>query len=221
MRKVVDWYRLRHEIERYVFVSGYAPAKPAENLRHIEDILSALRRKKRVKITYCRAYDGEVTRREVEPYGLLCRHNVWYLAGKCFEKNEQRIFRLDHIRRLEIVENSVASVPSDFSLKEAYGQAWGVWTEGQPGKPETVRLRVGKGLAEKFRVTRYHESQVNKELPGGELEVTFTVTGAEEMIPWLMTWGSTLEVVEPHWLREAFVANLVETLKNYIDYKTG
>jgi proteasome accessory factor B len=154
LRKAVDWYRLQKEIEKYVYVSGYVLARPAENLRHIENIFSALRRKKRVKMTYCRAYDGEVTRREVEPYGLLCRHNVWYLVGRCFEKNEQRVFRLDHIKRLEIVENSVASVPSDFSLKEAYGQAWGVWTESEPGKPETVRLRVGKGLAEKFRVTR-------------------------------------------------------------------
>ena len=132
LRKVIDCYRLQNEIERYVFVSGYAPARPAENLRNIENILSALRRKKRVEITYRRAYDGEVTRREVEPYGLLCRHNVWYLAGKCFEKNEQCVFRLDHIRRLDTVENSVVSIPPDFSLKETYGQTWGVWTEGEP-----------------------------------------------------------------------------------------
>ncbi|MDQ0287866.1 putative DNA-binding transcriptional regulator YafY, partial [Desulfofundulus luciae] len=87
-----------------------------------------------------------------------------------------------------------------------------VWTEEEPGPPETVRLRVSPGLAHKFRVTRYHLSQAVKELPDGGIEVRFEVAGAGEMIPWLLSWGAALEVLEPEWLRETMIEVLEEML---------
>ncbi|HHW42032.1 MAG TPA: WYL domain-containing protein [Syntrophomonadaceae bacterium] len=52
-------------------------------------------------------------------------------------------------------------------------------------------------------------------MPDGGLEVRFEVSGAAEMIPWLMGWGAAVEVLEPGWLREAIVATLKETLSIY------
>ncbi|HHV35607.1 MAG TPA: WYL domain-containing protein [Syntrophomonadaceae bacterium] len=43
----------------------------------------------------------------------------------------------------------------------------------------------------------FHESQSVRELPEGKLEVTYLLTGAQEMIPWLMSWGGAVEVLEP------------------------
>lgn len=215
LQKMAGWYLVRREIEKYVYVSGYGPVSPRQNLNLLEKLLFALRHKKKVRFVYHRSYDGKSTTRELEPYGLLCRHNVWYLVGRCGEAGERRVFRLDHIGRLEIIENSIYTIPPDFSLKEAYGDAWGVWTEAEPDPPVTVRLRVAPGLAQKFRVTRYHESQATENLPDGGLEVRFRVTGAQEMIPWLMMWGSSLEVLEPDWLRQALADNLAETLGLY------
>lgn len=214
-RRLSEWQCLRKEMERYVYVSGYGPANPKENLRLVEKILQAIHLAKRVRFSYRRSYDGEVTLRQVEPYGLLCRHGVWYLVGRCLAAGERRLFRLDHIERLDLVENSTYTIPRDFSLREAYARAWGVWTEEEPGPPETVRLKVAPGLAHKFRVTRYHESQVTEELPGGGLEVRFEVSGAEEMIPWLLGWGPGLEVLEPAWLREMVAGVLEEMLERY------
>lgn len=215
LQRMAEWQRLRQEMERYVYVSGYGPASPHRNVRLVETILQAIRLAKRVRFTYCRAYDGRVTEREVEPYGLLCRHGVWYLAGRCLTAGERRVFRLDHIERLDLVENSTYTIPEGFSLQDAYAHAWGVWTEEEQGPPEMIRLRVGPGLAHKFRVTRYHESQTVTELPTGGLEVHFQVSGAEEMIPWLLGWGASVEVLEPGWLRETLADVLEETLGLY------
>jgi len=213
--RLSEWQRLKEEMERYVYVSGYGPANPKENLRLVERILQAIRLRKRVRLSYWRSYDGELTVREVEPYGLLCRHGVWYLVGRCLAARERRVFRLDHIERLDLVEKSIYSIPDDFSLREAYTNSWGVWTEEEPGPVETVRLKVAPGLAHKFRVTRYHPSQVTEELPDGWLEVRFELCGVEEMIPWLLGWGTGLEVLEPAWLREGIVEALEEMLSLY------
>ncbi len=215
LQRVAEWSRLRQEMERYVYVSGPGPANPQKNARLVERILQAIRLAKRVRLAYRRASDGQLTTREVEPYGLLCRHGIWYLVGRCLAAGERRVFRLDHIERLELVESSTYTIPQDFSLRDAYAHAWGVWTEEEPGPPETVRLRVSPGLTHKFRVTRYHPSQAVKELPDGGIEVRFEVAGAGEMIPWLLSWGAAIEVLEPGWLREAVAEVLKETLSLY------
>lgn len=208
-------FDLMREIENHVYVSGFAPADAPRTLRTIERVIRAIRNRKRVKLEYVRSYDGAKTTREVEPYGLICRFNQWYLVGLCRIQEERRVFLLDNIRRLDMVENSVSRIPPDFSLREAYGRSWGVWTDAEPGRPETVRLRVGRGLAERFRATRFHDSQQARDLPGGELEVTFLVAGAKEMIPWLASWGTGVEVLEPAWLRETLVSHLEDTLEVY------
>jgi predicted DNA-binding transcriptional regulator YafY len=65
------------------------------------------------------------------------------------------------------------------------------------------------------RVNRYHDSQQIKEMPDGSLEVSFLLSGAQEMIPWLMTWGSTIEPLEPQWLRQALAEQLAKALEIY------
>jgi hypothetical protein len=215
MSRLANYCSLYDEIKKYVYVSGPEPLQPQKSFSIIEKVLQAIRMKKRVKIDYFRTYDGVVTVREIEPYGLICRFNTWYLMGKCIEKNQRRIFLLSQIRRLQLVENSLCCIPADFSLHNEYCNNWGVWTEEGSSIPETIRLNVVKGLSERFRVNRYHDSQQITELPDGSAEVSFTLSGAHEMIPWLMTWGAAIEVLEPQWLRQTLADNLEKALAAY------
>ena len=48
LQRVAEWSRLRQEIEKYVYVSGFSPARPRKNMNLIENLLTALRKKKRV-----------------------------------------------------------------------------------------------------------------------------------------------------------------------------
>lgn len=215
LQRVAEWSRLRQEIEKYVYVSDYSPAKPRKNMNMIENLLTALRKKKRVSLVYYRAYDGKTVSYMVEPYGILCRHNAWYMVGRNCEVGEQHLYRLDQIERMSMVENSIYDIPKDFSLKGAYSSTWGVWTQPNAGPPEKVRLRVAPGVASKFKTTRYHESQEIRETEDGGAEVCFEVTGIQEMIPWVMSWGGTVEAVEPEWLRHSVIDGLKEALSLY------
>lgn len=203
------------ELEQMVYVSGAFPADPAKSEAMIREILRAIRERKKVRLNYLRTYDGAVTKRVVEPHGLLCRLNNWYLTGRCTQRRQRRVFLLLNIKELEVIENSSYRMPPGFSLKESYRDVWGTWTENESGELETVRLRVRAGPAERFRHNLFHESQQTKELPGGELEVIYRLTAAQEMIPWLMSWGDAIEVLEPAWLREQLIDNLQKTLRCY------
>ncbi len=70
-------------------------------------------------------------------------------------------------------------------------------------------------MAERFRTVSSHDSQQVKPLPEGEAAVTFRVSGAAEMIPWLMSWGQTVEVLEPQWLRAELLEGPLNTVNTY------
>jgi predicted DNA-binding transcriptional regulator YafY len=53
-----------------------------------------------VAISY-RDRNGDETRREVEPVGVLALDDDWYMVGWCRLRNEARSFRLDRVRRAD------------------------------------------------------------------------------------------------------------------------
>ncbi|EEG77289.1 helix-turn-helix transcriptional regulator [Dethiobacter alkaliphilus] len=213
--KLATYGNMHKDIEQYVYVTGAGPTEPQKSFHLIELILDGIRRQKRITFQYLRTYDGTLTNRQVEPYGLICRFNNWYLVGRCCDKNGRRIFLLSQIQNVRLVENSIYTIPADFSLHREYSACWGVWTSDKSPKPEKISLRVGKGLAEKFRTTCFHDSQQLTPLPDGDLEVTFRVTGAQEMLPWLLGWGNSIQLLEPAWLVEELKTQLQKTLALY------
>ena len=56
-----------------------------------------------VQITY-RSESDELTRRMVEPYGLVGRRGRWYLVGYCRLRKDYRTFRLDRMRKTRLLD---------------------------------------------------------------------------------------------------------------------
>lgn len=61
-------------------------------------VLSALRDHRAVRIAYAPPR-GEPTTREIEPLGLVCRGDAWWLVAFCRLRHDARAFRLDAITR--------------------------------------------------------------------------------------------------------------------------
>lgn len=209
--------QMRGDIERFVFVSGFTPAESRQNLQKMLQIFQAFRRQKRVRFQYTSASTGEKSAaREVNSFGLVSRHGVWYLVGHCHSANAVRIFRVDHIDRLALVENSTYSIPAGYSLSKTYGSLWGIWTESEkPSGTERVVLQVAAHISSHFDTIRYHASQDVQKNSDGSLKVVFTVGGAREMLPWLLGWGDCIKVLEPTWLRDEVVESAKKLLQQY------
>ena len=136
------------ELEHVVHVSGAFPADLAK-AKYDPGILRAIKERKRVRISYLRTYDGAITDREVEPHGLLCRLNNWYLTGLCTQRKQRRVFLLLNIRELTVIENSVYRMPPGFSLKEAYQDIWGNGPKMSPRAGNSAHhglCRAGRAL---------------------------------------------------------------------------
>jgi len=62
---------------------------------------------------------------------------------------------------------------------------------------------------------KWHQSQIDAELPDGRLELRFVVNGTEDIRKWLYQWIPYVEVVSPEELRETLVAELSETVNRH------
>lgn len=211
MSKNESDYSFFGDIDEHIHVSGYGSADPKKLMRRISEIIRAIENCKVIKVEYARTYDGASRNREVEPYGLVCRHGSWYLVGRCRIQQKRRIYQLDQVRRLKVEENSVFKRPDGLSMTGIFKDAWGIWNidDDEEAQVETIRIKVKKGVAERFRAVSFHDSQQVKPLPDGEAEVTYRISGPGEMIPWLTSWGQAVEVLDPAWLRDE-VANSLQ-----------
>ncbi len=71
------------------------------------------------------------------------------------------------IQWLKVMESSSFKRPAAIKMKEVFGSAWGIMVvdDAQNAKVESVRLRVKKGIAERFKTVSFHDSQQVKCLP--------------------------------------------------------
>jgi predicted DNA-binding transcriptional regulator YafY len=65
------------------------------------------------------------------------------------------------------------------------------------------------------RKEKWHPSEQRKILPNGEIELTFTIAGVNEIKHWIYSWLPNVEVTEPAWLRKQIRKELARSVKNH------
>lgn len=187
--------RLQHRIH----IVEECLADPQRTGEHFIKLVEAVRESHRVKLWYFTSHSGEETERVVEPYGLICKRQNWYLVGRCLTRGSTRVFRIDQIKDVLPYTSQRFEYPEGFSLQEYMAQSWGVINDGQLHR---VRLKYSRRVAHLLKNMVYHHSQrLEEELPDGSVIVTFEICGLIEFRGWLIQWGDTVEVLEPEWLR--------------------
>ncbi len=65
-------------------------------------VLSTAASQERTVEVFYRSYNGDVTERAFDPYGLVYHSGFWYTVGYCHLRSELRTFRLDRIQDVEL-----------------------------------------------------------------------------------------------------------------------
>lgn len=84
---------------------------------------------KRVWIRYGRP-NGEESARTVDPYGIGALFGRWYLHGWCHLRNEPRTFRIDRIRRIDVLDECFeppAGIDVMDAIERSLALAWSEW----------------------------------------------------------------------------------------------
>lgn len=162
--------------------------------RHLEVLRDALVNKRRVNLEYMSATRGELTTREVDPWGLIAAQGRWYLVAGDRLTDDERMFRVDRIKSAEITDTE-AEVPDDFD-PERYKGAF----TGDTGQ-DTVSLEISPEAARWFE--DYYPTAGSRDLDDGWREVTLVSSGERWMATLMLRLGKDCRNPQPPSLHDA------------------
>jgi predicted DNA-binding transcriptional regulator YafY len=163
-----------------------------------------------VEIRYHTMHSDKTTVRKVDPYKMWYFDDTFFLIGRCHRNDEVRMFVVDRIKRLKLLEETFR-VPEDFSVEDYMKDSFGV-IHGKKGK---VVVQFDKEVAGYIKERIWHPSQKIKQNKDGSITATFTVSGTNEIKYWLLSYGQHAKVKEPQSLRDEIKKDLTATLKQY------
>ena len=151
-----------------------------------------------IAVRYARHADEPAVTRILCPYGILYGGDgrAW-LVGHVEELPEMRLWRLDRMQSVDLLDRSFAR-SDDFSLATYAAQSFGVFQE----EPFDVILRVAPDAAIDARSWSFHPTQTVTAEPDGATLVRFRAGGALEMCWHLFAWSEAVEIVAPPGLRQ-------------------
>ena len=148
---------------------------------------------------------GKVTRRTVQPYGIIYGNRA-FLVGHTERGRDLHLWRLANINRARVAGDQFARNPA-FDLQEFAKRSFGTFQE----EPVPVALRFDAQVASDVNHFIFHPDQTVAANSDRSLTVQFTAGGLDEICWHLVTWGTHVTVERPAHLRER-MATLCATL---------
>lgn len=142
--------------------------------------------------------------READPYGLAYWLGSWHLSAYCHMRQDMRNFRLDRMEELELLPRTFTR-PANFRMDRR--------PEDQ-SRNITVRALFDREVVRWVREGRSYFVTAEEETADGLL-VTLLIRQQNDILQWLLSWGSHVRILEPASLREHLAEEAQAMLRNY------
>jgi proteasome accessory factor C len=185
-------------------VALHLPQSPTA-LKHSALLEEAIRTNRQARIDYYVPTRDETTRRTVDPLELLSGEGHDYLDAWCHLAQARRLFRLDRMRLVEIVDEP--RQPHDLRPRDLSDGLF----EAGPGDIEAVLHleRYARWVAD------YYPMDSVEELGGGRLEAHLRVGDPRWLVRLALRVAPGLTVIEPAELSEEVARTAKATLALY------
>ena len=173
---------------------------------HLTAVMEAMTEGQKLRISYMKYTSSQSESLTLHPYAVKEFAKRWYLVAHCEERNALRVYGLDRIMGLEVIDGKF-KMPSGFDVDELFATSFGTYIP--EGKAELITFRTTAKEARFLRDLPLHASQ--EELKGSDKEhVTFSifVYPNESLIMEFCKHGSRLEVLSPESLRHEVAEQL-------------
>jgi predicted DNA-binding transcriptional regulator YafY len=208
----------RQEGERMrqrIFLDSTAWYGDDHRLPHLKVIHRAVWEDRRLLIAY-RPRFGTLVERQVDPYGLVAKSNLWYLIAA--KEENVRVYPITDILRADLCRESFER-PAAFEL-ETFWAGWSAVVE-QARPFYTVILRVKPELARWFGdELQERAEQAGAADPDGWIRLTLTFESFEAAREKILGFGRAVEVLEPEPLRKS-VIDFAQQITHFYESKVS
>lgn len=187
-----SWLDLQQLAEEYIsFRAGAEIDLDPEIWHRLE---SACQNHRTVYMGYYTASRNDYSERKLDPYLLhIYRGTNPYVIGFCHTRKEPRWFRVDRIRKLEVLSESFFPDPT-FDAKDHLES---IFQHEAGGVPQHITIWFDPVTAPYIRERRWHPSQAIQEQSDGSLILQMYVRGLNDLKRWIMGYGSGAKVIAP------------------------
>jgi proteasome accessory factor B len=136
--------------------------------------------------------------RRVQPLHLGEVDGGWYLIAQDLQRGALRTFALPRMSRFKVTTQKFER-PVDFNGSDHLRQSFGVWSVAGDYSRQVVRVELKNYAAQIAQERRWHPTQEVFPLnaKGTRLEVRFEVGRLEEVLRWVLSFGSHAKVLGP------------------------
>lgn len=179
--------------EHIEILSRYTPDSDSPQ-QYLSQLQQAVVHRRIVQLHYRSNVKEEITRRRVEPIGLLHYGSAWHLIGWCHLRNDYRDFRLS--RMLGIFMEDVTFDPAVHpSIKEYIEQL-----RAGADLQEAVVL-MDRRIVKYLQEQRYLNGFVSEEDLGDRVRMKFLTSSFPYFARWLLMYTDAIRVESPDLLK--------------------
>ncbi len=157
-----------------------------------ERVRAALIGRQALEIVYCSS-SGEKTRRVILPGKLIFKDKSWYLQAYCKKAEEYRLFKVNRIVEMTVLDERFDSLPDEIPPVEP---------EAPPVETPGIHMWLRFKPAVAFRVyDEFNPAMITKE-PGGSLLVSANFPQDHWVVSYLFSFGTDVTILDPAETRE-------------------
>lgn len=179
-----------------------------EEKDYVEVIRRAILEERKIEFHYVKKLSDSTgdrnSFRSAAPYGLAFLQGSWTLVAWCDLRQGIRHFRLSRMEDLTVLEEHF-EMPPDFNLEDY-----------RPPDDRNLQVRIlaNPDIADRVKESGNYYMETLEEREDGLL-VSFRVRRPEEILQWVLSWGSNVVVLEPESFRDQIRDEAEKMFKRY------
>ena len=179
--------------EHIAIIARYTPDHDSPQ-QYLSLLQQAVVHKKIVQLHYRSNHKEEITRRRVEPIGLLYYGSAWHLIGWCHLRNDYRDFRLTRMLGIHL-EEATFNPAAHPSIRKYIEQL----REGSDLLEAIVLFK--KATVKYLQEQKYMNGFVSEEDLGDYVRMKFLISSFSYFARWLLMYTDSVRVETPGDLR--------------------
>lgn len=188
--------------------------KIPSGLLYLTPILEAMKNNRIIEMRYTSFRTGETLTVAAEPYCVKLFEGRWYMLAKEKTKEKPKIYGLDRIQALTIL-NDTFRLPKNFSSTKYFETMYGIVSDNQP--PMRIVLRAYTQHKKYLKSLPIHHSQRLIEDHGDYADFELWVAPTYDFIMRLLHDGAWLEVISPESVRKTMKGWIYDMYEHYDD----
>ncbi len=157
----------------------------------------ALEKNRRVKVKYYTGSRASESERKLDIYHLKNYNGDWYIIAYCHTTSKVKVFALSRVREISLT-NQTFTVPGDFSIEDYFNDSFGIFKNSHS---YIVKLKITGYMVRYITERKWHKSEKLTKLSDGSITLEYKVNDLTEIKFWILSMGSSCEVLSPKELR--------------------